>query len=287
MHHDKDFVVIAGRYRTGTSILWQLLRETKTYLCLYEPFHPNLKNLYTSNSSVHPSHKNIPSYWTEYHSLDKDLISLLGEPEKGLYDKNSVLRAISTLREKVPGNLLIKTVRGDLLLPHIQKANPDVKIIYTKRNPIDMFVSMERVISKNHQENSTFLNSSFWEYNKYKNNKNFLSLLEPLQNEHIFASIYLIKRITEHVVRSLCKNVLFIDLKELTYDPVSTISSILSYLKLSSSFLSSLLPKVTPYSSHHLPVQRQLYLEDIIRKVNTYIESTSVLDKALEFVQTL
>ena len=65
MSTDKRPIFITGRFRSGTSFLWQLFDQLEGYCAWYEPLHPQLL---TAIHYVTPKedHVGVKDYWSAY-----------------------------------------------------------------------------------------------------------------------------------------------------------------------------------------------------------------------------
>src|SRR4051812_17456455 len=65
-------IFITGRFRSGSTLLWNLFRTMTGFTAYYEPhnerrwFDPA-----TRGSRIDPTHKNVSDYWTEYEGLSE------------------------------------------------------------------------------------------------------------------------------------------------------------------------------------------------------------------------
>src|SRR5262249_53451836 len=65
-------ILVTGRFRSGSTLLWNLFRNMNGFTSYYEPhnerrwFDPK-----TRGDRIDPTHKKVSNYWTEYEGLDE------------------------------------------------------------------------------------------------------------------------------------------------------------------------------------------------------------------------
>jgi hypothetical protein len=144
----KDVVFITGRFRSGSTLLWNIFRNLGGCTAYYEPhnerrwFDPRSRGDHTD-----PSHRNVSDYWREYEGLEQ-----LGDfyreewTERHLYmDENfwdpDLKRYTEILIERAAGRPVLQCNRIDFRLPWVRKNFPNAKIIHLFRHPRDQWVS--------------------------------------------------------------------------------------------------------------------------------------------------
>ena len=66
-----DLVIITGRFRSGSTLLWNLFRQAGGFTAYYEPlnerrwFDPTARGDRTDST-----HRNVSDYWREYDGLE-------------------------------------------------------------------------------------------------------------------------------------------------------------------------------------------------------------------------
>lgn len=143
-------VILLGRFRSGTTMFWNLFRGLPEYLCYCEPCHEHLIEA-VRNPAVRldPTHLDVDDYWREYRSLDlRDLEDLwrpwfgrkrfcLGEREEA-DDLAAFLRYLCTGSS---ARAVLKFVRFDFRASWLRSQFPDATIIHVVRNPRDLWTS--------------------------------------------------------------------------------------------------------------------------------------------------
>lgn len=161
----KSPVFIVGRFRSGTTLLWSLLRKSGVYTAFYEPLQDNLHALLTAGSKVDESHIGVESYFDEYEVLGEELwkywkkrfgISrlLMGYNDNDP-DLKKYLDYLISQAQKHDRLAALKFVRMDFRLPWLRANYPDAKIIGIIRNPRENWAS---IVSKTPEELRTNAN---------------------------------------------------------------------------------------------------------------------------------
>ena len=143
-------VFISGRFRSGTSMLWNLFNQLPQYYAYYEPLHPNLLS-HIKHVKPKQDHIGIDDYWQSYAQLNN--LSKYYSPEFGqkrLYlekhDKWTELEQyirflISSAGEKTP---VLQFNRMDLRLSWLKNTFPDSTIIHINRDVYPLWISSRK-----------------------------------------------------------------------------------------------------------------------------------------------
>jgi hypothetical protein len=143
-----DVVIITGRFRSGSTLLWNLFRNAEGLVAYYEPlnerrwFDPGARGGHTD-----ASHRNVDDYWREYDGLEtlgrhykedwicKDLLM-----DESCRDVD--LRAyIDTLIDRAPGRPVLQFNRVDFRLPWLRRHYPNARYVHIYRHPRDQWLS--------------------------------------------------------------------------------------------------------------------------------------------------
>jgi hypothetical protein len=66
-----DVIIITGRFRSGSTLLWNLFRNINGMTAYYEPFNERRWfDPHVRGARVDPTHKNVDEYWREYEGLE-------------------------------------------------------------------------------------------------------------------------------------------------------------------------------------------------------------------------
>lgn len=143
-----DIVFITGRFRSGSTLLWNIFRNVEGCTAYYEPhnerrwFDPSTRGCHTD-----PTHRNVSDYWREYEGLE-----VLGEyyreewTERHLYMDEDfwdprLKRYTEILVERAAGRPALQCNRIDFRLPWVRRNFPNAKIIHLYRHPRDQWCS--------------------------------------------------------------------------------------------------------------------------------------------------
>jgi len=143
---------ITGRFRSGTTLFWNIFRNIENCWAYYEPCHDLLLSHIKNQSPLTVGHIGVKSYWDEYLPiLDKlkespriefGVTRLLLEENSLFEELTQYLRfLISTADNKRP---VLQFNRMDFRLPWLKKQFPLAKTIHLFRNPRDQWFSMVR-----------------------------------------------------------------------------------------------------------------------------------------------
>lgn len=143
-----DIVFITARFRSGSTLLWNLFREAGGFTSYYEPlnerrwFDPAARGTRTD-----ATHRNVSDYWTEYDGLEE-----LGQHYREDWIRRNLLmdadswdpalqRYIETLIARAPGRPVLQFNRVDFRLPWLRSHFPNAKLIHLYRHPRDQWCS--------------------------------------------------------------------------------------------------------------------------------------------------
>jgi hypothetical protein len=143
-----DVVIITARFRSGSTLLWNLFRMLKGCTAYYEPFNerrwfdPSARGCHTD-----PTHRGIAEYWREYDGLEE-----LGRyyqeswiSEDLLMDAQSwnpaMKRYIEIMIERAAGRPVLQFNRIDFRLGWFRHHFPRAKIVHLYRHPRDQWMS--------------------------------------------------------------------------------------------------------------------------------------------------
>jgi hypothetical protein len=144
----EDVIIITGRFRSGSTLLWNLFRNIDGMTAYYEPLNERRWfDPVTRGSRIDATHKNVAEYWAEYNGLDV-LKEYYSEEwiEKNLYMDASfwapaMTRYVEILIEKAPGRPVLQFNRIDFRLPWIRQQFPNAIVLHIYRHPRDQWCS--------------------------------------------------------------------------------------------------------------------------------------------------
>lgn len=141
-------IFITARFRTGSTLLWNLFRNIPGVTSYYEPlnerrwFDPSARG-----QGVDKTHLGVDEYWTEYRELAE-----LGRYYSEDWTRRQLCmpasawnpaleRFIELMIERAPGRAVLQFNRVDLRLPWLRARFPQAKILHLYRNPRDQWAS--------------------------------------------------------------------------------------------------------------------------------------------------
>ena len=143
-----DPIFITARFRTGSTLLWQLFRNIPGVTAYYEPFNERRWfDQSTCGKSVDSTHLGVSEYWSEYQNLSE-----LGQYYSEDWTRRQLCmprtawnpameRYIELMIEKAPGRAVLQFNRVDLRLPWLRARFPRAKILHLYRNPREQWCS--------------------------------------------------------------------------------------------------------------------------------------------------
>lgn len=157
-----DIVFISSRFRSGSTVFWNLFRQLDGYTAYYEPFNerkwfdPDLRG-----ERVDSTHRGVATYWDEYDGLE-----ILGNfynedwiREQLLMDGKSwnpqMKRFIETMIEQSKGRPVLQFNRIDFRLPWLRQHFPNATFLHLYRHPRDQwcsFLTDKKLMNKNDVE---------------------------------------------------------------------------------------------------------------------------------------
>jgi hypothetical protein len=148
---EKKLIFVLGRFRSGSTLVWNLLRNVPGYTAYYEPFHPHLLHQIGS-SSIAESHSRITGpYWEEYASL-RDIGQYYEQRfafrqlsmEKDARDE-PMRRYLDYLIESAAGTAVaLQLNRGDFRIRWLKNEYPAASFLHVHRDARQSWISSRR-----------------------------------------------------------------------------------------------------------------------------------------------
>lgn len=141
-------VFITGRFRSGTTLLWNLFRNTDGFTSYYEPFNERRwfdKSL--RGSGVDQSHIGVDEYWSEYdnhQALDRFYDEDWTRRELFMDERSwnpDMEKFIEYLIDRSPERPVLQFNRVDFRLQWLRHYFPRAKILHVYRNPREQWLS--------------------------------------------------------------------------------------------------------------------------------------------------
>ncbi|MDF1594134.1 MAG: sulfotransferase [Desulfobacterales bacterium] len=147
-----EALFITGRFRSGSTLLWNIFRNIPRCCSYYEPCHDLLPTHIRLKSPATPGHVGVSSYWDEYlpiyeglevfHRPDFGINHLHLEEDSPYADLDKYIRfLVSSTSDKLP---VLQFNRVDFRLPWLRRHFPEAKIIHLFRNPREQWFSIIR-----------------------------------------------------------------------------------------------------------------------------------------------
>ena len=144
----KTAIFVTGRFRSGSTLVWNLFRNLPGFTAYYEPLNERRWfDSRTRGDTLDETHKNVENYWAEYDDLD-----VLGDyyqvrwncrdlyMDETAWDE-SLKKYIQILVDRAPNQPVLQFNRIDFRLPWIRKHFPAAKIVHLYRHPRDQWCS--------------------------------------------------------------------------------------------------------------------------------------------------
>ena len=148
-------IFLSGRFRSGTSMLWNIFNQLPEYCAYYEPLHPNLIS-HIQHVKPKEDHLDIDDYWRNYLHLTelKEHFSnrfgqqdiFLEKHEKWIELEQYIRYLITSAGDKTP---VLQFNRMDLRLSWLKNTFPNATIIHINRNVFPLWVSSRRHLNNN------------------------------------------------------------------------------------------------------------------------------------------
>lgn len=144
-------IFITARFRSGSTLLWNMFRSLAGHRAYYEPCHPNLL-AHIQYTRPMESHRGVTSYWDEYLPLETDLRTLhaaeLGFDHLLLEadDEFGALERYLRFLINAAGadRAVLKFNRVDFRLPWLRARFPEALVVHLWRSPRESWVSTRR-----------------------------------------------------------------------------------------------------------------------------------------------
>ena len=149
-----DVIFVTGRFRCGSTMLWNIFRSLPGLTAYYEPLNENRWfDPQGVKRQVDQTHKKVDRYDLEYAGLEV-LTQYYHEDwiHKHLYMDRSFEDAdlrefINILIDRAPGRPVLQFNRVDFRLPWLRQHFPNAKIVHLYRQPRDQWCSSLRDVT--------------------------------------------------------------------------------------------------------------------------------------------
>ncbi|MEP0355640.1 sulfotransferase [Paraglaciecola sp.] len=241
-----DIVFITSRFRSGSTLLWNLFRQTQDCTSYYEPFNerqwfnPELRG-----NNVDNTHRGVADYSAEYNNLT-GLSKLYNENwirQQLLMTESSwnpnMKAYIESLIDAATGRPILQFNRIDFRLPWLKKHFPNAKIIHLYRHPRDQwcsFLTNKNIMNKNDVEHT--YQDAFYLDVWCKDLSQHYPILSKINTPHPYQRFYYLWKLSYlHGVAHSNHNLSF---EQLTEDPEKQIKELYDVLNISKNGISEL-----------------------------------------------
>lgn len=286
-------IFVTARFRSGSTLLWNLLRQFPQLTAYYEPF--NERRWFDPSQrgdNVDATHRGVSDYWKEYEGLE-DLATLYDENwiRDQLYmDQHSwhpkMRQFIQRLIDHAPERAVLQFNRLDFRLPWIREQFPKAKIIHLYRHPREQWCSTLQHSNQFGPESGAL--SEFQPYDHFylipwvKDLRYRIAILDDDESRHPYYYFYLIWRLSHTMgVQNADVSISF---EQLSTSPKQTLQELARNLHLGIPSLETLVSMVRPptpekwksYASDDWFAQIESECEDMLAEGNRVSEQTKL-----------
>ena len=276
--NNKNIVFITSRFRTGSTLLWNIFRNAPGFTSFYEPF--NERRWFSKanrGESTDSTHKHVDNYWEEYDQLehlsdtyDENWIRHQLYMDKDSHNPN-MKSFIQTLIDSTEGDVALQFNRIDFRLPWIKHHFPEAKILHLYRHPREQWLSSLVDIEKQNIKN---IDSDFSDYFYLKTWAQDLAMVFPVLTEwkelHPYELFYILWKLS-YIFGQQHSDLSF-SFEDVTSTPETILGSISTLLKKDIGGPINIInptpqQKWPKYADEEWFIERESYCEEILNQL--------------------
>jgi hypothetical protein len=250
----EDIIIVSARFRSGSTLLWNLFRNIPGFVSYYEPF--NERRWFDPNARgerVDTTHRKVADYWAEYDGMD-DLGDVFDEAwnEQDLYMSerawNPRMKSyMEQLVERADGRPVLQFNRLDFRLPWARRTFPNAKLVHLYRHPREQWTSNLQKIERFAPDGrmSDFAEvDGFYLLNWARDLKYHFPFLDERSIEHPYQLHYFLWKLSYVYGRSWSD--VSLGFEELTTNPERALFHLFDTCSIDESHIESLLSLIEP-----------------------------------------
>ncbi|MCB1584340.1 MAG: sulfotransferase [Xanthomonadales bacterium] len=201
-------IFITGRFRAGTSFLWQIFNQMDGFCAWYEPLHPQLLQ---AIEHVDPKvdHVGIDDYWGTYRSypeFEKKYSSEFGTRLlylEGGQEYPELMEYLNHLIElSSPDIPVLQFNRMDFRLDWLKQQFPEALIVHIERNPLQLYFSQRKHIDEFLRHRPNYWDAYELAQWSFALSQTFPFLVTKAATEHAFYRFYTIYQLSRLMAKA-------------------------------------------------------------------------------------
>jgi len=249
-----DIIIVSARFRSGSTLLWNLFRNIPGFVSYYEPF--NERRWFdpaTRGERVDSTHRKVADYWTEYDGM-AELGDVFDDAwnEQGLYMSEDAWNPrmksyMEQLVEGADGRPVLQFNRLDFRLPWARRTFPNAKMVHLYRHPRDQWTSNLQKIERFSPDGkmADFAEvDGFYLLNWARDFKYHFPFLDEQAIEHPYQLHYYLWKLSYVYGRSWSD--ISVGFEELTTNPERALFQLFEACEIPVPFIEDLLPLIEP-----------------------------------------